>query len=87
MQYESSITICRISGFKQEIGGQRVLQTDAASEVLRAQRKLAAPGSRHGRQVNSWEPLEWVGPPTRGAVSVGLVAADRLGVERPRFAV
>jgi hypothetical protein len=30
--------------------------------------------------VNSWEPLKWVGPPTRGAVGVGLVDADSLGV-------
>ena len=29
-QYEPSITTGRISGFKQDIGGQRVLQTDAA---------------------------------------------------------
>ena len=29
-QYEPSITSGRISGFKQDVGGQRVLQTDAA---------------------------------------------------------
>jgi serine protease Do len=29
-QYEPSITVGRISGFKQDIGGQRVIQTDAA---------------------------------------------------------
>jgi len=29
-QYEPSITIGRVSGFKQDIGGQRVIQTDAA---------------------------------------------------------
>jgi S1-C subfamily serine protease len=29
-QYEPSITVGRVSGFKQDIGGQRVIQTDAA---------------------------------------------------------
>jgi hypothetical protein len=29
-QYEPSITIGRVSGFKEDIGGQRVIQTDAA---------------------------------------------------------
>jgi serine protease Do len=29
-QYEPSITVGRISGFKQDVGGQRVIQTDAA---------------------------------------------------------
>ncbi len=28
-QYEPSITVGRVSGFKQDIGGQRVIQTDA----------------------------------------------------------
>jgi hypothetical protein len=29
-QYEPSVTVGRVSGFKQDIGGQRVIQTDAA---------------------------------------------------------